>query len=188
MSSSSRGDLRRHLTHDYDDLQRALTRRLKSAELAGDALQETFVELSGGADLPAVQRPKSYLFRMAINIALRKIRSDKRTVSLADAVAAFDIADEAPDPQRAIEAKTELEALQHAVKELTARRRIILYAARVEGKSLRVIAEQIGISQRMVEIELKNALAHCAQRLNRKIVQRFGPRLSSSSDGDAGKD
>lgn len=188
MSSSSRGDLRRLLTHDYDDLQRALTRRLKSAELAGDALQETFVELSGGADLPTVQRPKSYLFRMAINIALRKIRSDKRTVSLADAVAAFDIADEAPDPQRAIEAKTELEALQHAVKELTARRRIILYAARVEGKSLRVIAEQIGISQRMVEIELKNALAHCAQRLNRKIVQRFGPRLSSSSDSDAGKD
>lgn len=51
-----------------------------------------------------------------------------------------------------------------------------------------MIAEQIGISQRMVEIELKNALAHCAQRLNRKIVQRFGPRLSSSSDGDAGKD
>jgi RNA polymerase sigma factor (sigma-70 family) len=183
MSSTSRGDLRRLLTHDYDDLQRALTRRLKSAELAGDALQETFVELSGGTDLPTVQRPKSYVFRMAINIALRKIRSEKRTVSLADAIAAFDIADDAPDPQRAIEAKTELEALQHAVSELTPRRRAILHAARVEGKSLRVIADEIGISQRMVEIELKNALAHCALRLNRKIVQRFGPRFPSSSGG-----
>lgn len=183
MSSTSRGDLRHLLTHDYDDLQRALTRRLKSAELAGDALQETFVELSAGTDLPTVQRPKSYVFRMAINIALRKIKSEKRTVSLADAIAAFDIADDAPDAERAIEAKTELEALQSAVKELTPRRRAILHAARVEGKSLRVIAEEIGISQRMVEIELKNALAHCALRLNRKIVQRFGPRFSSSSGG-----
>ena len=181
MSATSRSDLRRLLTHDYDDLQRALTRRLKSAELAGDALQETFVELSGGTDLPSVQRPKSYIFRMAINIAIRKLKSEKRTVSLADAITAFDIVDDAPDPQRAVEAKAELKALQHAVKELTPRRRAILHAARVEGKSLRVIADEIGISQRMVEIELKNALAHCAQRLDRKLVQRFGPRFPPSS-------
>lgn len=82
-----------------------------------------------------------------------------------------------------IEANTELEALQHAVMELTPRRRAILHASRVEGKSLRVIAEEIGISQRMVEIELKDALAQRALRLNRKIVRRFGLRFPPSSGG-----
>jgi RNA polymerase sigma-70 factor (ECF subfamily) len=121
---------------------------------------------------------------MAINIALRKLRAEKQTVSLDDAKRAFDIADDAPGPQRSFEAKIEFEAFQRAVAELTQRRRAILYAARIEGKSLQTIATDMEISQRLVEIELKHALAHCALRLNRKIVQRFGPRSLPRRIGD----
>ena len=61
------------------------------------------------------------------------------------------------------------------------RRRDILLASRLEGISLRDIAGRHGISQRMVEIELKYALMHCGRRMGRKIVQRFGPRRREGS-------
>ncbi|MGY3604442.1 MULTISPECIES: RNA polymerase sigma factor [unclassified Bradyrhizobium] len=188
MTHSSRAELRRFLTLCYDDLRARLARRLNSVELAGDALQDTYMELCRGADLPPVQRPRSYLLRMAKNIALRKLSSEKYTVSLDDAKVAFDIADETPGPQRSLEAKIELEAFQQAIRELTPRRRAILHAARVEGKTLHAIAVQLEISQRLVEIELKHALAHCALRLDRQLVQRFGPQPVQQSHGQgAGK-
>jgi RNA polymerase sigma-70 factor (ECF subfamily) len=76
----------------------------------------------------------------------------------------------------------ELEELQRAFAELTPRRRQILMAARAEGRQLREIAAQLGISQRLVEMELKQALEHCALRLNRVVVQRFGPRRPKASE------
>jgi RNA polymerase sigma-70 factor (ECF subfamily) len=93
----------------------------------------------------------------------------------------LNLVDEAPDPERVVEAKSEAAALEGVLAELSPRRRNILLASRVEGVSLSEIATRHGISQRMVEIELKMALIHCGRRMGRKIVQRFGPRLPEGS-------
>jgi RNA polymerase sigma factor (sigma-70 family) len=77
-----------------------------------------------------------------------------------------------------------VEALQQALEGLTPRRREILLASRLEGVPLREIAQRHGISQRMVEIELRRALAYCSLRLDREAVQRFGPRPSKSSTSE----
>jgi RNA polymerase sigma-70 factor (ECF subfamily) len=176
MSDTKPDALRRSLILDYEELRVRLTRHLGSAELANDALQETFLRLHREAELPTVERPRPYLLRMAARIAVRKLRGEKQTISLDDAKAAFGVADEAADSYRILAARRDLEAFQRAVAELTPRRREILYAARIEGLTLRTIAERQGISQRLVELELKDALAHCALRLDRKLVQRFGPQ------------
>ncbi len=176
MSDTKPDALRRSLVLDYEELRVRLTRQLGSAELANDALQETFLRLHREAELPPVERPRPYLLRMAARIAVRKLRGEKQTISLDDAKAAFGVADEAADSYRILAARRDLEAFQRAVAELTPRRREILYAARIEGLTLRTIAERQGISQRLVELELKDALAHCALRLDRKLVQRFGPQ------------
>ncbi len=182
MSDINRDALRRSLILGYEDLKVRLTRHLGSAELASDALQETYLRLYRGAELAPVQHPRPYLLRMAARIALRSLRREKQTVSLDDAKAAFGVADETADPDRTLTARRDLEAFQRAVAELTPRRRAILYAARIEGLTLRTIAERQGISQRLVETELKHALAHCALRLDRKIVQRFGPQPRRDSN------
>jgi RNA polymerase sigma-70 factor (ECF subfamily) len=78
-----------------------------------------------------------------------------------------------------------MEAVRGALAELSPRRRHILLAARVEGRMLRDIAEQLGLSQRMVELELKAAVLHCSGRLEKKIVQRFGPKALKSSDNES---
>jgi RNA polymerase sigma factor (sigma-70 family) len=175
MTDTSRDALRRSLILGYADLKARLSRQLGSADLASDALQETYLRLSRGPDLPPVNQPRPYLLRMAVRIGLRIVRNSRGSISLEDAKNAFDIADEAPDPQNSLEARVELEAFRRAVAELTPRRRAILFASRIEQIPLRVIAERQGISQRLVEIELKHALAHCALRLDRELVQRFGP-------------
>lgn len=184
MTESPADGLRRLLLGNYDTLKLRLARRLGSVERASDALQETWLRLEGAAPIGDVRRPEPYLLRIAYNIALKIRKAERETVTLDDARAALDLVDVAPDSERVAEAKSEVAALERALQELSPRRRDILLASRVEGIALSEIAVRHGISQRMVEIELKMALIHCGRRMGRKIIQRFGPRVSRAlTDG-----
>lgn len=165
----------------YDELRARLTRRFGSAELASDALHETWLRIDNVAPAGIVRSPKHYLLQMAANVALKRLNADSRFVTLTDAKLAVGVADDAPDPERAAIARSEVEALARALSELTPRRRDILLAARLDAKPLWAIAERLGVSHRLVEIELKHALAHCALRLEREVVKRFGPKPPEGS-------
>lgn len=65
--------------------------------------------------------------------------------------------------------------------ELTVRQREILIAARVDDLPQQEIADRFRISVRMVGKELKKALEHCGERLDRRVVQRFGPGAGKAS-------
>jgi RNA polymerase sigma-70 factor, ECF subfamily len=176
VSDSGRDMLRQLLLLNYDDLKARLARRLGSVELAGEALQDTWLQLEEAARIGQVHRPQPYLLRIAYNIALKRRRSERDTVTLDDARAALNLVDDTPGPERAVEARSEIVALEEALAQMPPRRRAILLASRAEGVPLSEIAARFGISQRMIEIELKSALIHCGQRLGRKIVRRFGPK------------
>ncbi|MDE1172063.1 MAG: RNA polymerase sigma factor [Parvibaculaceae bacterium] len=181
MTGESRETLRQFLVLDYEDLRRRLTHRLGSSDLAGDVLHETWLRLAQARTIGPVRSPKLYLLRVAMNIAFKRLRRDGRLVTLSDAKVALGIPDDAPDPARAAEAHFEVEALMQALGEISPRQREILLASRLEGIPLREIAERQGISQRMVEIELRRALAYCALCLDREVIQRFGPKSSRAS-------
>jgi RNA polymerase sigma factor (sigma-70 family) len=181
MTASGRDLLRQLLLLNYDGLKTQLARRLGSVEDASDALQDTWLRLEGGGRIGDVRQLQPYLLRIAYNIALRRRQRDRASVTLDDARAALDLVDDAPDPERIAEAKSELAAIDDVLAELSPRQRDILLASRVEAIPLSEIAARHGLSQRMVEIELKFALMHCGWRLGRKIVQRFGPRSPKES-------
>jgi RNA polymerase sigma-70 factor (ECF subfamily) len=176
VNDSGRDVLRRLLLLNYDVLKAQLARRLGSADLAGEALQDTWLQLEGATRIGDVHRPQPYLLRIAYNIALKRRRSERDTVTLDDARAALSLVDDTPGPERAVEARSEIVALEEALAQMPPRRRAILLASRAEGVPLSEIATRFGISQRMIEIELKSALIHCGQCLGRKIVRRFGPK------------
>ncbi len=179
MSVSGQEVLRQAFTLAYDELRRRLTRRLGSVELASEALHDAWLRLDRAQSIGAVHNPISYLLQMGFNAALKRRAADQRTIGLTDARMALGIADETPDPEHAMIARSDVEVLGRALAELPPRRRQILLASRLDRRTLSEIAQQLGVSQRLVELELKHALAHCAQRLNRKVIQRFGP-LSSA--------
>lgn len=173
--------LRDLLVGQYDEIKRQLTQRLGSEDLAGEVLQETYLQLKHSTRLGAVARPKQYLLAVATNIARMRFRRERRWTSLSELDAALGFVDEAPSQLQAAEGRQEIEALQRAFHDLTPRRRYILFAARVDGKRLRDIASELGISQRLVEKELQSALRLCGASLQRKPVQRFGPRQVQAS-------
>lgn len=181
MSDSSRDVLRLRLLVDYDEIKARLARRLGSADQASDALHDTWIRLEQASQIGAVERPRPYLLRIAYHLSLKRRARERETVTLDDAREALNLVDEAPDPERIAKARSELRALDEALAELSPRRRDILLASRVEGVPLHQIAARYGLSQRMIEKELKLALIHCGRRLGRNIVQRFGPGIAKGS-------
>lgn len=176
MNDIARDRLRQTLLGEYGQLRSRLARRLGSTERADDALQDTWLMLQGSAPIGEVQRPEPYLFRIAYNIALKRRQAERETVTLDDARAALDLVDDTPSPERVVEDRSEVVALEQVLAELSPRRREILVASRLEEAPLRELAARFGLSQRMIEIELKMALIHCGRRLGKNIVQRFGPK------------
>lgn len=167
MSDANRTMLRSFLADRYDDLKQRLSRRLGSAELAGDALQDTYVRLGRAEVAGAVQSPAAYLFRMAFNVAMDRQRAEKRRLAHNEVQDLLHLVDDAPGPGQIAEARFEIEALEKAIAELTPRRRIILLAARLQGMPQREIANRLGVSLRLVEKELRLAQEHCAQKLGK---------------------
>ncbi len=181
MSDPSRDLLRQLLLLDYRELKVLLARRLGSTDRAAEALHDTWLRLEHVSIPQGIEKPRPYLLQMARNLALKREQAERETITLDDARAAVDLIDDAPDPERVAAGKSEAQALDQAMAELSPRRRAILLASRVEGIPLLEIAEHLNLSQRMIEMELKLALIHCGRRLGKNIVQRFGPRSRDGS-------
>lgn len=173
--------LRSLLVGQYDELKKQLARRLGSEDLAGEVLQETYLHLERPARFGVIRSPKHYLLTIATNIARMRFRRERHSADMTELDAALGFVDERPDPLRHLEGRQEIEALLEAFSELTPRRQRILVAARLEEMRLSDIAVELNISERAVLKELKAALIHSGQRLNRNVIQRFGPRRSEAS-------
>lgn len=164
-----------------DALMRFLTRRLGNGAVAEDLTQEAWLRVAGNG-AAAIANPRAYLFRIAANLAIDYQRSEKRRRLSADEVdSLLDVPDETPDVVSTAMARDELAALRQALGELPARRRAIFLAARLGGQTHREIADRHGVSTRAVEINVQRALEHCADRLGKRPIRRFGPRTPEAS-------
>jgi len=168
----------------HQELRRRLKRRLGSDDVVNDVLQETYLRVERMSDASAsgvTRNPAGYLFRIALNVAADQRQADARFLTGVEIDDLLHIADESLDPARIVHARLEIAALERALEELTPRQRDILMAARVENTPQQDIAQHFGISVRMVGKELKKALEHCGERLDRRVVQRFGPGAGNES-------
>jgi RNA polymerase sigma-70 factor (ECF subfamily) len=149
----------------YDDLKARLTKRLGSADLAGDAMQDTWLRLARAESIGVVQSPRSYLFRIAMNVAEDRRRSDGRQrISATEIESLLELPDHAPTPEETLLARSDLEAFKAIVDELPERRREIFLAARVGNVPRQEIADRLGISRQLVAKELRLALEHTLAR------------------------
>ncbi|WP_313461351.1 RNA polymerase sigma factor [Achromobacter sp.] len=166
----------------YNDFRNQLKRRLGSEDLAHDAMQEAFLKVN---DLPSssIQQPAAYLFRVALNIAEDQRRRDSRLLTGVEISELIHITDEAADPARIAQGRSQVDAFQRALRKLPERTQQMLLAARVHELPHAEIARRYGVSERIVSKELKRALEHCAREL----------RVASAGAGEfpgraAGKD
>jgi RNA polymerase sigma-70 factor (ECF subfamily) len=165
MTESTRSALINVLVASYDEFRRQLTVRLGSAELACEALQDTFLRLESATTMGPVRKPRAYLLRTAFNLALNRLVAERRRITLAEVDALLEIADDAPDPARIVEARSDIAIIQRALRELSPRRREIVIAACLDDVSLKFLAKRFGVSLRTIQIELKQTLIHLASLL-----------------------
>jgi RNA polymerase sigma-70 factor (ECF subfamily) len=156
--------LRQLLLAHYDELKAKLTLRLGSSELAGDAVQDTWLRLHHAESVGRVTSPANYLFRIALNIARDRLASERRYLTSIQVEQMLDVTDETPSPSSIVETRSELQLVEKLISELPSRQREILVAARLDGLPRREIAARLGISLSLVEKELKQAHEYCLAR------------------------
>lgn len=167
MSDIGLGGLRDFMLRRYEDLKRRLTLQLGNADLAGDALQDTWVRLEGGAETSGpVQYPLSYLMRMATNAALDRLRSESRFLNGTEVEQVFEsLCDPAPGPAQTAEARSEAQRLAAVIDEMPPRRRRILILIRVDEMPRQEVARRLGVSVSLVDRELRRAHDHVVERM-----------------------
>lgn len=142
----------------YDDLKSRLTRRLGSADLAGDAMQDAWLRLVHTDGAGIIQSPHNYLFRIALNAAHDRRQRERRHGPSVEIEHVQEVPDEAPSAEQALLARSDLAVFEAIIAELPEQRRAIFLAARLADMPRQEIADRVGISLRSVAREI--ALAH----------------------------
>ncbi|MCA6106739.1 RNA polymerase sigma factor [Bradyrhizobium cenepequi] len=182
MTHTSHALLLQVLTDDYGLLKGRLARRLGSPDIADEVLQEAYLRVERmPPTIGAVLHPRTYLFRIALNIAADRRRSEQRRLARSEIELLLRLEHDELDPERVVEARSSVRTLVEALEDLPPRRRAIFVAARVNGLSIPQIAAQFSVSTRFIERELKQALDHCRDRLEIKLSRKFGPGRSETS-------
>lgn len=166
MADRSRAALSAFVAEHYGLLVRRLTRHLGCPDLASDALHDAWLRLADIGSFHAVGNPKAYVYRVACNAALDRMRGNRlrQHGDGADAELAG-VADHAPGPDHIAEARSDIMAIDRAMGHLPHRHRSILVGLRVHGMSRQEVAVRQGLSLRRVDTVLGQALAYCAGHL-----------------------
>lgn len=142
-------------------LRRFLQRRLNSAEAADDLSQETYLRLARMGEGEGIADQRGYLFTIAANLARDHQRRQRRE-GLAEPADRLDVMPcPAPDPERTVAARQELQVLERAIADLPPKTREIPLLFRVEGWTRRQIAEHLGLSPKTVEYHMQQAMLRC---------------------------
>jgi RNA polymerase sigma factor (sigma-70 family) len=157
-------DATRLFKEHHPALCRYLLRFTGDADLAADAAQEAFVRLLEKP--PRMESARSWLFRVATNVARESSRTrSRRWFLLLHATERAPHADPPLGPDVALESGERRDRVQRALLELSAKERMALLM-REEGFSQREIAEAVGTTTKSVGTLIARALEKLAPRLD----------------------
>lgn len=135
-------------------------------DAARDLVQEAFARLLTMDGWAQIEAPHAYLLRMMRNLAFEKLRRAKiarfEQLTLAED---FDVVDESPDAFRVVSGREQLARLDAALKSLPERCRRVFVMRRIEERSPREVARQLGVSPSTLEKRLARAHYLVAQAL-----------------------
>lgn len=158
--------------HDSEagGLRRFFARRLRSAEDALDATQETFLRMLSVPRAEEIADPRAYLFQVARSVAAGITARTAREAEMitADPEATETAACDAPDVERRLAARDALVAMARVIEGLPRRCQQVFILSRVHGMPNGEIAARLGITRNMVEKHIIRALIDC-RRARREV-------------------
>lgn len=169
----ARGELRSEtitrLFHEHNQsLVRFLAAKLSSEQEARDVAQEAYVRMLNLDTPEVVSHSRAYLFKIAANLAIDRLRS--RTVE--NRVFDFDFFGDAPkepDPAQGLAAAEQVEFLKRCLRELPAKCRQAFLLRRIEGMSSTEISRVLQVPERTVRHYIVEAIVYCQRRLTAEV-------------------
>ncbi|HWK73155.1 MAG TPA: RNA polymerase sigma factor [Povalibacter sp.] len=177
--AESRADLVARLFREHNQaLISLLTLRLRSVHDAREVAQEAYVRLLQLDRPDAASLLRSYLFRIAQNLAIDRLR--QRSVRYRSAAIEAELFEELSvqdEPERRALASEALVFISSCLEELPPACQRAFWLHRVEGASVAEIAADLGVTDRMVRHHLGRALVYCQLRLRGASKEEAHQRL-----------
>lgn len=147
-------------------LQAYLSRMLRQPELVADLIQETFLRFAERDTSSTIQNERSYLYRVAHNLAIDHLRQQQRQRTDSMPIEELhEIVDTSGSLEKQAEARSHLEYLHKILQELPPRTRQVFALNRIEGLTHKQVAEHLSISDSSVQKHLSSALQHVMSRM-----------------------
>ncbi|WP_246752778.1 RNA polymerase sigma factor [Sinorhizobium sp. BG8] len=154
------------LTESYGDLVKHVTRRLGGPVDADDVIQDTYLRIQRIPADTDIQNPRSYLFRMADNVAMDHLRSRAARTRHVVSGDWHDVQSDEASAERSVDYRQRIKILEIAISDLPPRQREAFLMHKFDGLSHSEIAEELGITRSAVEKLIMKALATCRDRLD----------------------
>ncbi len=146
-----------------ESLVRFLTKRLGDPEDAAEVAQEAYLRLTKVENLRELVNPRAFLFRMAANLAVDRMRQRTRQ--------ARQVAPQgqpAASPEEELQAQERIDQATEVLRKLPEKCRRAFILHRVNGLSHAEIAEELAVSRKTVEKYMTLALRRLRRRLRPK--------------------
>ncbi len=145
-------------------------RRVRDRDNAEDLTQEVLLRVIRAGESEAIQRPESYVFKVAANL-LKDLRRSAARRSSVMGTAEEDGEDGVPEglidersPERVMLGEADLAQVLQALGELNELTRNVFILFRLENMKQKDIAALYGIAQSTVEKHVMRAMLHLATR------------------------
>lgn len=137
---------------------------------AEDVVQEAYIRFHAVAHSKPFDEPLAYLYRIVRNLAIDGYRKSSREavyVLPTDMPESHVAVDQAPTPEAHASGRSDLAALRAAILNLPPRSRLALQLHRIEGKTVKEVAERLGLSVGSTYSLIADGLEICRRRLYR---------------------
>lgn len=157
--------LRSFLRHE-SFLKRFIRRYLPHQEDVDEVAQESFLRAYAVECRHPIERPKSFLFQIARNEALDRLRRKSHQITdYLEDLSSQNILGEGPSVDEVVERKQQIALFCEAVATLPPQCRKAFLLRKVYGMSHREVADAMGISVSTVEKHQAAALQRCSEFL-----------------------
>jgi RNA polymerase sigma-70 factor (ECF subfamily) len=164
--SNNAAALTRMLIAERPSLLRRLARIVGSDPFAEDVAQSLFLRVQAVRDHPPIVNMRSFLFRLASNLAIDHLRASRRHNAVFSAdVDVTDIPSATPSVEARLLDQEKLRRIAAVVETMPLRCRQVFVLIKVEERSVAEAAGQLGISQDMVRKHIRHALLLCHRAL-----------------------
>lgn len=151
---------------NYDILVKRVRWRLNGHFDVDDIVQDTFLKIQNIPSDKNIENPKSYLFRIADNLALDRMRQHHYESRFIQDDGTIEYFDKGPSPEVSTDYRQRLACLTRVIEALPPRQKEAFILHKFEGLSHAKVADRMNISVSAVEKLIMKALLSCRNEMD----------------------